>query len=102
MSYKTTKEFWDNQAERYNMSPEATTNDFYMRQIEINCLNEIINDVFRKIKTIVDIGCGNGFSTLKLAEKYPDLIFNGYDYSKKMIENAIIGKKEKSINNIDF
>ena len=46
-------------------TPFATIRDHYFRNIEIN---EIIN-FFSKKKTrnLLDIGCGNGFSTLFLA-----------------------------------
>ena len=102
MSFETTKDFWDNQASKFTTGPEATTGDFYMREIEIRCLGEKIKQLENAGFLVADIGCGNGFSTLKLAEVYPEIHFHGYDYSTGMIENAIISKKEANVANIQF
>lgn len=39
-------------------------------------------------KTMLDIGCGNGYYLGKLAERFPDKAYTGYDISKEFIEIA--------------
>ena len=39
---------------------------------------------------VLDIGCGNGYSTIKVTRELPGLHFYGIDYSEEMIKNAQI------------
>ncbi|MCL5407130.1 MAG: class I SAM-dependent methyltransferase [Patescibacteria group bacterium] len=60
----------------------ATSPDFNLRELEIDF---IINNV--KGPRILDLGCGNGYTLLRLAEKIKgDLI--GVDFSSEMIQGA--------------
>lgn len=98
------KQYWDNRAQRHGRSAQATTNDFYMRQIEITCLTNAIAE-FSKGKekfTVADIGCGNGYSTIKLAKKHPEVHFVGFDYSENMICFAKETLEEEAIPNVEF
>ncbi len=81
------KEFWDGRAETFQMKPQATTMDIWLRQIEINQLESEIKNNFYNEK-ILDIGCGNGYSTIELARRCKDSYFVGVDYSEKMITLA--------------
>lgn len=38
--------------------------------------------------TVADVGCGVGFSTLLMAEAYPESTFTGYDFHEPSIEDA--------------
>ena len=37
---------------------------------------------------MLDLGCGDGFTTLGVADKVDNVIFLGVDYSDNMIKNA--------------
>ncbi len=102
MSFEQTKAFWDQQAETYGTSAQATTNDFYMRQIEIRCLDELIGKLAGEGATIADIGCGNGYSTMALAKKYNNHTFYGCDYSEGMIDSAKVTLANEGLNNTNF
>jgi len=83
------KEYWNNRAEEFKSSPAATTNDVCLRELEVA---ELIKSI-RKLNLppgskILDVGCGDGFSTLRIAAHFPELNFTGMDYCDKMIVNA--------------
>lgn len=99
MSYQTTKEFWTQQAEKFGNDPEATTNDFYLREIEVRVISEIISNLKSDSAKIADVGCGNGYSTKRHAKSFSQHSFIGYDYVPEMIENARLGQ---STDNIKF
>ena len=84
------KEFWDNQAEQHGSECIATMPDLYLKQIEIKNIKEFL---FNGAK-ILDIGCGNGYSTFLYAEFF-NVNITGIDYSSKMIEVANNELKQK-------
>lgn len=102
--YIQIKRYWEKRADEYGTSPQATTKDYYMRQIEINCLSNSIKKYSKNKENfyIADIGCGNGYSTAELASKFPNFTFVGYDYSKTMINHAKRLLKKKALNNLNF
>ncbi len=77
------KEFWDNQAMEHGASDLATAPDHFYRELEIR---EIIKHL-REDERVLDVGCGNGYSTNCFA-KAVDAAYIGVDYSEKMIEEA--------------
>jgi 2-polyprenyl-3-methyl-5-hydroxy-6-metoxy-1,4-benzoquinol methylase len=56
----------------------ASTVEFLLKQIEQQT----------NVKSIIDIGCGEGRLTRELSIKFPDLQVNGVDYSKTPIQLA--------------
>jgi predicted O-methyltransferase YrrM len=102
MKHNEIKNYWNERAEEFKTSPEATTNDYYMRQLEIDTLKNKIDIYKENIKNIADIGCGNGYSTIQLAKQYPSINFSGFDYSDEMIKNAKINAKKEGVENIVF
>ncbi len=63
----------------------GTLKDSNLRELEIqNVVREI-----RKGEYVLDIGCGNGYSTLEYAKRLKDVRLLGIDFSKEMIKNAI-------------
>jgi ubiquinone/menaquinone biosynthesis C-methylase UbiE len=78
------KEFWNNQAEKYKIDYLATTPDKFVKDLEIK---NILKYIPEKCDKIVDLGCGNGFSTIEFAkERNSD--FTGIDYAENMIGQA--------------
>lgn len=77
------KRFWDNQAKEFGVSDLATAPDHAYRGLEIKAIIPHIRG-----QRILDVGCGNGYSTFEFAKSYPRKWFLGIDYSAKMIEQA--------------
>ena len=65
-------------AERYATSP-----DFNLREIEIEYLGHWLQDGIK----VLDVGCGNGYSTLCHATNFA-ASFTGIDFVPDMIESA--------------
>lgn len=78
------REFWDTQAEIHQQDSRATAPDHFYRDMEIARIIERLGEK----DNVLDVGCGNGYSTLKFSESRPDSYFTGIDYSRAMIEEA--------------
>jgi ubiquinone/menaquinone biosynthesis C-methylase UbiE len=85
------KAFWDNQAKEHGASDLATAPDHYYREKEIAEIIALLRDG----DSILDVGCGNGYSTLQFAKACPSSPIIGVDYSKAMIEQAIMNADNK-------
>lgn len=83
---KKIKEYWDEQARQYKDSPQATAPDVFYRELEISRIISCLKDNAR----VLDVGCGNGFSTFKFAQKFPGLNILGIDYAQEMIRQATL------------
>ena len=84
------KQYW---AERANAtsaeSVQATTYDVFLREHEIATLQEKIAELSLPAgSTVVDLGCGDGHSTISLAAAFPALRFIGVDWSEEMLDLA--------------
>lgn len=93
------KEYWDKQAKTNNDEKGNTLRDSNLRELEIKTILAYIKDNTK----ILDVGCGNGYSTTTFAKiKNIDII--GMDYSEHMIENSkkLLEKKHKNFKNIKF
>lgn len=95
------KAYWDDQARKFRNDPRATTQDFFMRQIEIRYAREFLAG-FQTSQNILDVGCGNGYGTLMLAEAFPQHRFVGGDYSKEMIDAARSEATTRAPDRVDF
>lgn len=88
---KKVKEYWEEQARVFKASELATSPDHYYRQFEIE---KILSYVPRGLRphgkkiAILDVGCGNGYSTFRFAKERPGASIVGIDYSETMIEHA--------------
>jgi ubiquinone/menaquinone biosynthesis C-methylase UbiE len=82
-----TKAFWDDQAREHGASDLATAPDHHYRTLEINSIIRVI-EAIKKRETILDVGCGNGYSTVQIGKKFPEAIITGVDYSEPMIAEA--------------
>lgn len=91
-SAKSVKSYWEKQAKVYKESDLATAPDHFYREHEIASILTHLKDGAR----VLDVGCGNGYSTLRFARSFPHAHFVGVDYSETMINHATRAlKKEK-------
>jgi ubiquinone/menaquinone biosynthesis C-methylase UbiE len=97
--------YWEERAkENYNKNT-ATTDDIHLRDLEINTLIETIHQIkSENINKILDIGCGDGRSTLDIATQFPDCHFTGIDFSETMVKiaNKNLELKNKLKDWVDF
>lgn len=80
--------FWEQQAKDHGASDLATNPDQHYRKLEIERVLHVIGTM--KHDTILDVGCGNGFATRKIAEAFPEAEIVGVDFSPNMIDQANI------------
>ncbi len=102
LDYGKIKEHWDNKAKKYQDAQEATHEDVLLRDLEIESLLKHLGKYVSDNKTVVDIGCGNAFSTFQFAKKFSNAQFKGVDYSEEMIKYANSAKEKNGVLNIDF
>lgn len=86
------QKFWDNQAHQFNQLPDASWQDKYMMELEIQNLLKYIP----RESCVIDVGCANGYSTEKILQLNPKRIV-GIDFSKQMIAFAEERFKDTSI-----
>lgn len=76
-------EVWDGFAQRYKLDRRASTPDGYLVDLEVRTLINLIKDDGK----LLDIGCGNGYADIKIAQKkYINIM--GIDISPEMIKYA--------------
>src|SRR6266436_389211 len=80
------KVFWDDQAKQHGHSDLATNPDTHYRALEIDSILRAISAM--KHDTILDVGCGNGYTTHKIAKTFPHADITGVDFSTTMLEEA--------------
>lgn len=89
VSNQEINKYWQNRSSEAGTSPSATTQDVYLRELEIATLRKSLAALdLRQGSKIVDIGCGDGYSTLCLAKLLDTLCFKGLDFSSNMIDVA--------------
>ncbi len=89
------KTFWNDQAVEFGASKLATAPDGAYRELEISQILQRINNG----KSILDVGCGNGYTTIEIAKKRKGCRIDGVDFSSEMIGRAsrVLGKQSTSI-----
>lgn len=95
------KSYWEEQAKIYGSNPNATTQDTFLRKIEINYICEFLSRFDTPLK-VLDIGCGNGYSTLQYKKRVNIHNYVGADYSEKMIENARRELEKEELSEVEF
>jgi len=67
----------------------ATTDDVWLRELEFKTLTDALTQSGLGARArILDVGCGDGHTTLRLSHTFPQWTFQGVDYSDAMIGNA--------------
>jgi ubiquinone/menaquinone biosynthesis C-methylase UbiE len=79
------RNYWTQQALRYGDSVSASWSDYRVVDMEIKHIVRRLNDGDR----VLDIGCGNGFSTVQFAY-HRNIKIRGLDYIPELIEQAKI------------
>lgn len=74
---------WDEFAQKYKLDRRTSTPDAYLVDLEIKTLIHFIKNG----RELLDIGCGNGYTSIKLARKRKIEII-GIDISAEMIKYA--------------
>jgi SAM-dependent methyltransferase len=82
------RDYWDQRAHTSADPKAATTNDVHLRDLEIATLVQSIRALGSPVTTLLDVGCGEGFSTVAVAEALPGVRVRGLDYSPNMIALA--------------
>ena len=80
------KSFWDERAHKFTTNPQATFGEMPLRRLEISTVVKFLKRY--RPRLVLDVGCGNGYSTAYYASKFPATSFVGVDYSEAMINNA--------------
>lgn len=81
------KQYWNERAQR--RAGAATTDDVFLRDLEFKTLLAKALDVHGDGPGhALDLGCGDGLTTLRLAEALPALRFTGMDYAEQMVDLA--------------
>ena len=81
--------YWEERAKENYNGITATTNDIHLRSLEVYTLIDTICQIKSKNTTkLLDIGCGDGRSTLDIAAQFPDCYITGIDFSGTMVEIA--------------
>jgi ubiquinone/menaquinone biosynthesis C-methylase UbiE len=88
--------FWDGMAKEHGPSDLATAPDHHYRRMEIGCLLRVLDNIPHE--TILDVGCGNGYTTLEIAKKFPEAMITGVDFSDAMIVEA----NKRAVPNVEF
>jgi ubiquinone/menaquinone biosynthesis C-methylase UbiE len=91
------KAYWDSQAKEFGADARATLADRRLRKLEILTAIKYIRRLNPNI--VFDVGCGNGYSTLQFADRFPEIRFVGIDYSEEMIR---IARQQKQRPNCEF
>ena len=93
------KDFWENQAKKHGVSPEASWGDNFAIDLEVSNIGSCISDG----DSVLDVGCANGFALLR-HHKYRQLSESvGVDFASNMIEMAKVAlSKQPDITNLQF
>ncbi|MCX5807278.1 MAG: class I SAM-dependent methyltransferase [Proteobacteria bacterium] len=77
------KSFWQGRAHDEGLSNQVTHRDKWQRWLEIERIKQLLKSNDR----VIDVGCGNGYTTRKISNFVGEII--GIDYSEEMISRAI-------------
>src|SRR5579871_2514737 len=83
---KKIKEFWNERASMDVVEDKVTHPDVWQRWLEVRTIKKFLKPTDR----VIDIGCGNGFTTWQLAPLVKEIV--GVDYSKVMLQRAAKSK----------
>jgi len=97
MDFDEVRKYWEERASQ-NGSAQSTTRDYYLRDIEFRVIRTQIEQY--KPQIVMDAGCGDAWTTARLATRFNEVKFIGVDYSEAMVENAQVNINRMGINNV--
>jgi SAM-dependent methyltransferase len=77
------QKYWMDQAVEHGQSPAASWSDLWAIELEIKAIADRLDDG----DSVLDVGCANGYSTVRYA-MLRDVRIQGIDYIPQMIEQA--------------
>lgn len=95
LSKKVLKGYWEQKAEKSGNLPTSTIRDHEARELSLHILKQYL----KKSDNLLDVGCGNGFSTFEYAKIVKKAL--GVDYIPEFIEVAK-RKYGKKVKNLEF
>ena len=87
------KEHWNEWANQYGESLRATTKSSNIKKLEIKAIVDSLNQLFEDEIDILEVGCGNGFNAISIAESSNHNV-DAFDYIPEMIESANSNKSK--------
>lgn len=97
MTFEKTRAYWEARAASDD-SVQSTTQDVFLRELELNTLRERLAKY--SPQNVADVGCGDGRTTIGLAETFGDIHFTGLDYATAMVANARQVLSTRSVSNV--
>jgi ubiquinone/menaquinone biosynthesis C-methylase UbiE len=100
LTLQEVRNFWARQVAEHGQSPSASWSDHRVIEMEIRELLRHLNDG----DNVLDVGCGNGYSTVQLASQKPIKV-RGLDYLPEMIDQARARAQSlppSMLGNVDF
>lgn len=82
------QQYWNERAGSSAGARSATTDDIHLRDLEVTTISRVLAGKLAAGGTVLDLGCGDGDTTLRIAEACPGLRFHGIDYAPNMIALA--------------
>ena len=83
------RDYWTRQAVQWGRSSSASWSDRMVMEMEVHEIGRRLSDGDR----VLDIGCANGFSTIRFAQ-HKELIVRGLDYIPEMVDQARLQLKD--------
>jgi ubiquinone/menaquinone biosynthesis C-methylase UbiE len=93
MSFDFIKKYWNQQADLYGASHEASWGDAHMVALEI----ETIGSYIQPNSNVLDVGCANGYSAIQQLKNPNVSSVVGVDYSEHMIAAAEEAHADQSL-----
>ncbi len=88
MADERIREYWDQRAREAAGKPTATTDDVHLRELEHRTLVRMIEGLGVEAPEVLDIGCGDGLTTLRVARDLPRARLHGVDFAESMVAAA--------------
>lgn len=98
MEFSQVKQYWEERASA-DSSAQSTTQDYYLREIEVRVICGLIEKYGPSC--VMDVGCGDARTTVRLAAVFKSIKFAGVDYSSSMVKNALENINRAGIDNLD-
>lgn len=89
----TNRAHWEDWASTYGSDLRATTKCHSIKRLELEAISRHIDGLGGAL-TMLEVGCGNGYNGLALANRHPELRYLGLDFSAEMIGHAVAAVRE--------